>query len=190
MKDNLMEQKNTNSGSVIVMAIAALLSCGISANTYAASDSATIIIIGRVLANTCTIDTASAEQNITLDDIADRDIKGKGTTGGEKAVSIILRDCGASASSVVVTASGVGQDIDDTTAFVNSAVNGAEGVGLYFWQTDGTTRFLPDGSVKETSVLIPSVDNTLTYKAAYVGTKDTIKAGAFSTVVYMTFDYQ
>lgn len=157
----------------------------------AASDTAIITITGRVLANTCTIDSNSATQTVTLDDIADRDIRGKGKTGGTKDVVIKLNGCGDSASGVVVTASG-NPDSEDPSAFANAvseANEGATGVGVYFFQTDGTTKFLPSGTVTQTSPL-EAVDNTLTYKASFVGTKDSVTAGAFSTVVNMTFDYQ
>ncbi|MFP2423372.1 fimbrial protein [Pseudescherichia vulneris] len=169
--------------------VIAALVCGLSANTYAASDSATITISGRVLANTCTIDSATATQKIDLPNISDRDIKGVGKTGGEKEISIVLKDCGAAASSVVVTASGTAVT-DYSTAFANTASDGAKGVGLFFYQTDGVKKFKPDGSVQETSPLRSSEDNTLTYKAAYVGTEDTVTAGYFSTVVNMKFEYR
>lgn len=188
MKRRLIKEKNIKRATVTTGVIAALV-CGLSANTYAASDSATITITGRVLANTCTIDSTSASQNIVLSDIADRDIKGAGKTGGEKNIRIVLKDCGAAASNVVVTTSGTA-DTDDTTAFANTAADGAKGVGLYFYQTDGAKKFKPDGSVEETSALRPSEDNPLTYKASYVGTKDTVRAGDFSTVVNMMFKYQ
>lgn len=158
----------------------------------AASDTATITITGKVLANTCTIDSGSATQTIPLDDISDRDIRGKGTTGGPKDVVIKLTNCGAGASDVEVSASGTPDD-DDTSAFANvktQADGGATGVGVYFFQTDGTTKFVPAGTAKQISPLTPSVDNSLTYKAAFVGTKDTVTAGEFSTVVNMTFDYK
>lgn len=170
-------------------ALMALMAAGAA---QAASDTATITITGKVLANTCTIDSGSAVQTITLDDISDRDIRGKGTTGGKKDVVIKLTNCGASATGVEVSASGTPDD-DDTSAFANvktQADGGATGVGVYFYQTGGTTKFVPAGTAKQTSPLTPSVDNSLTYKAAFVGTKDTVTAGEFSTVVNMTFDYQ
>ncbi|SFT38252.1 major type 1 subunit fimbrin (pilin) [Kosakonia arachidis] len=170
-------------------ALMALMAAGA---TQAASDTATITITGTVLSNTCTIDSSSAVQNITLGAISDRDIKGKGTTGGKKDVVIKLTNCGAGTSGVVVRASGT-PDADDALAFANARVQesgGATGVGVYFFQTDGTTKFVPAGTITQTSSLIPSVDNTLTYKASFVGTKDAVTAGDFSTVVNMTFDYQ
>lgn len=159
-------------------------------NAQAASDTATITITGRVVANTCTISSGSKEQAIQLQSIADRDIQDKGATGGDNDVNIVLRDCGSAASKVKVSAWG-NADADDITAFANaisSSDGGAEGVGLYFYQTGGE-KFLPDGSVTESSDLIPSADNTLIYKAAYVGTKGTVAAGSFRTVVNMGFEY-
>jgi len=157
-----------------------------------AADSAVITINGRVIANTCTIDSNSASQIITLNDVADRDIRGKGKTSGEKEVTINLKDCGAQATAVTVTASGAA-DADDNTAFRNvitESNGGATGVGLYFYQESSTAKFTPDGAATQSRQLIPNSDNVLTYKAAYTGTKDTVTAGAFSTVINMMFEYQ
>lgn len=54
----------------------------------AASDTAALTITGKVLANTCTIDSGSAVQTIPLGNISDRDIRGKGTTGEKKKWSL------------------------------------------------------------------------------------------------------
>lgn len=76
-------------------------------NAYAATDTAIITITGKVVANTCTMSSGSATQTVTLNDIADRDIRGKGVTGGDKNISIVLKDCGTAASAVKVSAWGV-----------------------------------------------------------------------------------
>ncbi|QUG77039.1 fimbrial protein [Erwinia sp. E602] len=170
----------------------ALLLSGTGAVTHAASDSAIITLTGRVLANTCTIASGSETQTIQLANVADRDIKGKGTTAGEKTIEMVPEECGTAASAVKVSASG-SADADDKTAFANGITaksDGATGVGLYFYQTDGTKKFNPDGSVTEKSKLTPSENNTLTCKAAYVATKDSITAGEFRTVVNMNFEYE
>jgi len=164
----------------------------VSVHAHAVSDTATLTITGTVLANTCTLDSGSVKQSIKLDDIADRDIKGRGVTGGTKNIAITLTNCGSAATRVLVTASGTPDD-DNSAAFANTlskASNGATGVALYFFQTDGTTKFDPAGAVTQISTLKPLVDNILTYSASYVSTKDVVTAGAFSTVVNMTFDYQ
>lgn len=174
-------KKITCLSAVIVMLISSQIS--------KASNTAAITITGRVLANSCTVDTASAVQNVSLPDIGDRSLTAKGQTGGEKTIIVNLRNCGVSTGSVIVTASG-GTDANDPAAFANTAAGGATGVGLYFYQTDGKTLFSPDGSVNETSSLEPSVDNVLRFKAAYVSTLANVGAGGFSTVVNLRFDYQ
>lgn len=158
----------------------------------AASDGTSITLNGNILANTCTLSSGSKDQLIVLSNIADRDIRGKGNTGGEKEVNMVLRDCGVAATAVLVRAWG-GADDDDTSAFKNAIMEsegGATGVGLYFYQTDGKSKFKPDGSITQTSNLTPSADNTLIYKAAYVGTNDSVTAGKFSTTVNINFEYQ
>ncbi|XGI80457.1 fimbrial protein [Enterobacter hormaechei] len=171
---------------ILLMALVA------ASSAQAASDSARITITGNVLSNTCTIDNGSANQTVVLPDISDRDISGKGKLGGLTNVTIKLNDCGTAASEVEVSASG-NQDDEDATAFSNSVSQedgGATGVGVYFYHTDGATKFLPDGSVTQVSKLTPLSDNTLNYQASYVGINDTVTAGPFSTVVNMTFTYQ
>ncbi|KAB8312454.1 type 1 fimbrial protein [Erwinia endophytica] len=183
-----MKLKNEKSNTVLIGALAVFV-CGMSVNTYATTDTASITITGTVIANTCTIDNDSATQAISLTPIADRDIKGVGTTGGAKKVNIVLKDCGEGASAVKVTASGEadGSEFKNTYAGTEQAATGG---GLRFLETDSKTAFTPDGKTTETSTLTPSSDNTLIYTAEYVGTADKVTAGEFETVVNMTFEYQ
>lgn len=189
MKDNILEKHINHIHALKTAGLALLLTACLSGVVRAASDTATITITGTVKASTCTIDSDSANKKVTLPDIADRDIQGKGKTGGTKDIDIVLKDCGASVTTVLVTASGNADD-ENTGAFKNSLTDGADGVALYFYKTDKTGLFNPQGTETETSTLTPSQDNTLTYQAAYVGTKDKVTAGAFSTVVNMKFNYQ
>ncbi|MHA1000457.1 fimbrial protein [Leclercia pneumoniae] len=180
--------KHINLSLLILRAILLFLA-GKSSLIYAATDTATITITGNVLANTCTIDSGSANQSITLPDITARELRGKGTTAGEKEVRITLTDCGDTVNRVVVKAFGQ-EDSDDPVAFKNALADGSSGVGIYFYQTDGITKFRPDGSIQQTSALLPLPVNVLEYKVSYVATKETVEAGGFRSVVSMTFDYQ
>ncbi|WP_286932911.1 fimbrial protein [Leclercia sp. UBA5958] len=177
-----------NNFSLIILRALLFLLAGKSSLIYAAADTATITITGKVLANTCTIDSGSANQSITLPDITARELRGKGTTAGEKLVRITLTDC-ETVNRVVVKAFGQ-EDVDDPVAFKNALADGSRGVGIYFYQTDGITKFRPDGSIQQTSALLPLPVNVLDYKVSYVATKETVEAGGFRSVVSMTFDYQ
>lgn len=66
----------------------------------------------------------------------------------------------------------------------------ATGIGIYFYQTNGSNLLFPDGRRAETIQLTPSVDNTLTFYATYGITTASVTPGNISAVVNMTFDYQ
>lgn len=165
--------------------------CVLSASAQAASDNAVINVTGKILANTCTLDAAGSDLSPTLAPISERDLRGKGTVAGQKTINIALKDCGADAGNVEIKAQGDVAE-DDEYAFKNAAATGATtGVGLYFYQTDGTTRFKADGSVIETvTSLTPSANNTLEFSAAYVSTAEAPSAGDFKTQVNLTLTYQ
>jgi major type 1 subunit fimbrin (pilin) len=151
-----------------------------------------VTISGRVIANTCTLDTSASDLQPVLPNIADKDIKGIGTTGGEKEVKIVLKECGAAASKVTVKASGIPEGGSDGNVFKNTSQTGAaSGVGIYFYQnTTGSEKFDPQGNVIQDYVLKPGQDNMLKFRASYVGTQDLITAGKVETVVNLTMTYQ
>ncbi|ENJ4070667.1 type 1 fimbrial protein [Enterobacter hormaechei] len=157
--------------------------------SQANSDSASITIIGRVLANTCTIDNGSARQTIILPDVSDRDFHSVGVTIGETPVSIRLNDCGSDIQSVVVKVSGDADSVN-TEAFNNSynGQNKAEGIAINFYRTDGIS-FLPNGSNPEEIKLAPG-NNEIVYKTSYISTTEKIVGGNVVAVVNLQFDYK
>lgn len=178
----------SNMGKALVL----LACCAPVAGAWAASEPASvdITVTGQIISNTCTVDATKSDLEPVLDTVSDRDMKGKGTVKGQKDINIVLTDCGADTTKVEVTASGTAQD---TTADANAFSNTGEatGVGLYFYETDGATKFSPDGSVKETVTLSPddSDNATMTFKAGYVSVVDTPVAGDFKSQVTLTLAY-
>lgn len=114
----------------------------------------------------------------------------KGNVLAKRPVSILLKDCGEMARQVRVTTHGE-SDSNNISAFSNQATRsgGAAGVGLYFYTTDGEHLLLPDGSAYEDIAIHASADNSLTFYAGYVSTKDVVTAGSFQSVVYVEFNY-
>jgi major type 1 subunit fimbrin (pilin) len=164
---------------------AMLLLCG---NAVAASDSAEINVSGKILANTCTI--GSASYDVELPAVADRDIKGAGTVSAVSVeVPVLLTGCGADVSTVKVTASGTGSGNYFTNS-VNATAGGATGVGIAFYQTDRKSEFKASGEVSETSDLNASGETTLTYLAKYIGIAERVTAGDVKAAVSMKFEYQ
>lgn len=156
--------------------------------SLATSDSATITITGRVLANTCTIDNGSVRQTVILPDVSDRDFHDVGVTAGETPVTIRLNDCGSDIQLVVVTASGDADSVN-SQAFNNSynGQNKANGVAINFYRTDGIL-FSPNGSNPEETKLIPG-NNVLVYKASYISTTKKIAGGNITSVINLELEY-
>lgn len=157
--------------------------------TLAKSDSATITITGRVLANTCTIDNGSAKQTVILPDVSDRDFRDVGVTAGETPVIIRLNDCGSDIQSVMVKVSG-DPDPVNPGAFNNSynGQNKANGVAINFYRTDGVL-FSPNGSNPEETKLIPG-NNEIVYKTSYISTINKISGGNVTSVVSLHLEYK
>ncbi len=152
-----------------------------------AGDSTTVTITGTVRANTCTVgDTAKGE----LDLVSVRDFKQTaGTVVGSANVPVVFSDCGGQTKGVKVTVTGTA--VGNGGAFKNAndgQAGGAKNVGVYFYDTDGTTLIKAgtDVAAKEQAF---DTDTTLNYKASYVSITDGVEAGSVLTTITMNFTY-
>lgn len=195
MSKRLKNKMHRQTSAVVLMIAATTLLAGLSAMVMAASDLVSINVTGKVIDNTCTVDTANSDLYPTLVDVSAHDLKGKGTTLGKRDIKLSLKDCGKDITrGVVITAKGT-PDTADTEgyAFKNASTGegAATGVGLQFYKTvDKTTPFRADGNDTETISTLKEGDNTLTFAAAYVATSDEPSAGDFSTTVNLTLAYK
>jgi major type 1 subunit fimbrin (pilin) len=162
----------------------------------AASDPVGINVTGKILDNTCTVDTVNSDLNPVMDPVSARDLKGKNTTLAKRDIKLVLKECGKDITNgVIVTAWGESDPSDaNGYAFMNASTGtgAAQGVGLQFYkQADKETPFKVNGDIKEKiTSLKEGDDNTLTFAAAYVATSDEPSAGDFSTTVNLTLEYQ
>lgn len=162
----------------------ALLSSG-----TGAADMTSVTLEGELIDSSCTF---AGGLLVKLPDVQRTEFTQKGTVLAITPVNIELKDCAAGAGKVDVYARG-SPTTEDEFAFANTSTRGdsASGVGLYFYQEDGSTLFRPDGSVGQSvTTLKPSVDNTLTFSAGYVALTDSTVAGSFSSVVNILLDYK
>ncbi|ADW76659.1 Fimbrial protein domain-containing protein (plasmid) [Rahnella aceris] len=164
-------------------------------NAIAASEPVAINVTGKIVDNTCTVDTNGSDLNPILVGVSARDLKGVGTTLGKRDIKISLKDCGKDIDrGLVVTASGEPDTADESGyAFKNASTgeSAASGVGLQFYKSaDRSTPFMTNGNVTETISNLKEGDNTLTFAAAYVAIIAEPSAGDFSTTVNLKLDYQ
>lgn len=159
-------------------------------SAMAADSDGTISVTGKVVDNTCELDKADIP--VTLDTVSAVSLmNAKKTDVAAKDFTVALKNCGAHAKNVDITVSGT-PDGEDSTAFKNEATNSAaSGVAMDFYSLNGTdkTKMKPDGG-EATQPLKDDVASTLNFRAAYVGTKDSITAGNFKSVVKFSLTYE
>ncbi|WP_277973524.1 fimbrial protein [Pantoea agglomerans] len=187
--------KSRKASAGVHVAMTAMLFCTLSTNVMAASEPVSIMIKGKILDNTCTVDTTGSDLAPTMAPVSARDLKEVGTTLGKMDIKLSLKDCGKDINrGVIITAKGEPDSDDpDGYAFKNltTGTGAASGVGLQFYKSaDRTTPFKADGSDTETNTSLKEGDNILTFAAAYVATTATPGAGDFTTTVSLTLAYQ
>lgn len=177
----------TKKQNLLAMVVLMATVMGGSHQALAAGDNTTVTITGTVRANTCTVgDTAKGE----LATVSVRDFKQTaGTVVGSVDVPVVFSDCGGGTTGVKVTVSGTAAGNDGAFKNANEGQEGgAENVGVYFYDTDGTTLIKAgtDVAAKEQAF---TTDTTLNYKASYVSITDGVEAGSVLTMITMNFTY-
>lgn len=164
---------------------------GIPQLVMAAFDSATVNIKGYVKDKTCTLTGAGNVTEFTLPPVSVRDFKDNGDIGNVD-IPIEFKDCGIDTQGVTVKVSG--ELGGSAGAFKNTldgddSQGGATGVGINFYDTDGTT-LIQAGSDVEAKDQAFTKETTLHYRASYTKVADEVKAGKVNTVITLTFTYQ
>ena len=152
-----------------------------------AEDSTMVTITGTVRANTCTVgDTAKGE----LAPVSVRDFNQvAGTVVGSAAIPVVFSDCGGGTTGVRVTVSGTAAGSDGAFSNANDGQDGgAKNVGVYFYDTDGTTLIKAGTNVSASDQAF-TTDTTLNYKASYVSLTGDVGAGSVLTTITMSFTY-
>lgn len=171
----------------ILVAGAITSSLLVSMNANAASDSVPVNITATVVENTCTPSWELSGMNVDFSRVSVKDF-GVGKAAGQKSFSLSLKDCGANATKVSVTASG-SPDGTDSKLFANS-VSTTSGVGVAIWGGPSqSTQMTPDGQV---SVEYPITDNasTMTFSARLMQSGSTAPvAGDVKSTITMTVTY-
>jgi major type 1 subunit fimbrin (pilin) len=160
------------------------------AHALAASDQTTVTITGKVLDNTCTLTGAGENITFPLPFVSVRDFNTENKKIGSVEIPIVFTDCGSGIQGVTVKVSG--EPGGSAGAFKNTldgdtSHDGATGVGVNFYDTDGT--LIKAGSDVEATKQSFSQDTTLYYEASYAKVADDIKAGLINAVITLSFTY-
>ncbi|WP_211465552.1 fimbrial protein [Collimonas silvisoli] len=124
--------------------ISSLLACaplwlGICGTAHAVDS--TITVTATVVADPCTVDTASQKMNIDLGKLSAADLATAGTLSAKKDFGLTL-NCPAGTTGVTYTFAGTA-DSSDTTSFKNEGT--ASHVAVRLYQSDGQAVISPGG---------------------------------------------
>ncbi|WP_061708445.1 fimbrial protein [Pseudenterobacter timonensis] len=153
--------------------------------TQAHADSVAVQIRGNILANTCSVDSASQNLTVDLGQAVASDFKDVGDTGSWKAFDLTLSKCPPTTTLVTATFNGQ-PDSEHPTKFANTG--SAQGLALELADRTDDILIAPQASFNALVNQSGNVDFPLA--ARYYATDTPVRAGSFSSVVQVTFIYQ
>lgn len=164
--------------------ITLLLLAGLLTQEHA--DEIAIQMRGNIIANTCSVDSASQNLTIDLGQAASSDFKDVGDTGEWKNFDLTLSKCPSTTTLATATFNGQA-DSAHPTKFASTGSAG--GLALELADRLDRITIAPQASF---SALVNQSDHTVDFPLAarYYATSMPVSAGTFSSVVQVTFTYQ
>lgn len=181
---------------VVSMTAAALLvvSWGAQAEGTDGSPAAVVHITGSVTGNTCTPEwTAGQNVEIALGKVSGTKMKAVGDVGTTQPFSLSLKDCDKGITKVAVTAKGQ-PDKADSSAFANTAANGATGVAVSLFGGDDGATPLAANSATAVEYKVTNGAAVMSFlaklkRSALVGDKGTENGAVDSTAtLFMSYE--
>ncbi|EOC8681427.1 fimbrial protein [Enterobacter roggenkampii] len=154
--------------------------------TQAHADEIAIQMRGNIIANTCSVNSASQNLTIDLGQAASSDFKDVGDTGEWKNFDLTLLKCPSTTTLATATFNGQA-DSAHPTKFASTGSSG--GLALELADRLDRITIAPQASF---SALVNQSDHTVDFPLAarYYATSMPVSAGTFSSVVQVTFTYQ
>jgi len=172
----------------VVAGLVTMVMAGINAPlTLASNDPVSVTITGKIIANTCTLDSTSVI--VPLGSIALRELQTMGKTSSLKSFNLDLKECGDAAKSVNVTVKGIADEQNSQALALTSAGDSAaQGVAIYLLDKD--KNLLPINDEASASYnLVAGNKNLLLFYAQYVATTDNPRAGEAKSSASIYLDY-
>ncbi|MGR5945404.1 fimbrial protein [Enterobacter sp. C4G1] len=138
----------------------------------------------------CTISSTTATQNIPMGNISTSSFNSAGDSAGPQKVSIVLTSCPSTAKGATVRFDGASHPDNSNLLAISAASGGtaASGVGIGFYEEDGTT-LIPMASRSAEKILSSTADTTFNFIAKYVATAAVVTKGEANASTDFTIDY-
>ncbi|MBO2675583.1 fimbrial protein [Shewanella algae] len=159
----------------------------LSTTTAFAADG-TINFTGEITSAACTVDAASANQNVALGTVNSSVFSGVGVVAAPTKFDITLTNCDAAVTSVNVSFDGPA-DSNNSQLLALDGASTAAGVGIALYEDDATT-LIPLATKSKSHSLNTGADTTISYVAKYMATASSVTAGSANASTNFTVSYQ
>jgi P pilus assembly protein, pilin FimA len=147
----------------------------------------TINFVGNILDTACTVDTASANQTVTLGNVASSSFTATGSTAAATRFTIVLTNCPATVTGASVRFDGAVSPANNTILALNAGQT-ATNVGIALYDQNNTTQ-IPIGTPSASVPVSTTAANTLTFFARYYATATPVGAGTANSTATFTITY-
>lgn len=149
----------------------------------------TVNITGTIQGNTCTVTTDTANQQVTLGDIAAKQFNAAGSASQPVAFTIGLVNCGSAASAVSLTFTGDADTTNGSLLALTSQAGSAAGVGVAI--LDSQRTLVPLNSASRQYTLDPQqTTQNLTFYGEMMATSSPVTAGSVDATTTFSLTYQ
>lgn len=156
------------------------------ANMAHAADG-TVKFTGNIIADACTVDTASKDQTVVLGDVSTKAFAAAGDKASPTKFKIKLTSCPASLTSVLVKFDGVSDSANTNLLKLDSAQT-ATAVGIEIADNNGVP--IPLHTASPTYPIAADHTADLTFIGRYVATAAAVGAGTANGTSQFTINYQ
>jgi major type 1 subunit fimbrin (pilin) len=143
-------------------------------------------IEGTITEKTCIIADQSKDFTVNMPDVPSIDVREIGAVSAKTNFTVTLTRCGADVNNAVITFSG--STMAEDTALYKLEEGGVDGLGLIIF--DRNEKQITNNIKSENYPLTPSVDNTLSFYAAYKSVKNDVQPGPANASVSFVVTYE
>lgn len=172
----------------LLLVAAAGLSIAALSSPASAADG-TITINGKIVASTCSVNTADKNLTVTLPTVGANTLAGIGSTAGNRAFAIRLTCTGATSSVGLYFEPGTNIDASTNNLKIATGGTNATGVQVRLLNADLSPITLSDSANSQRISATVAGPNVLNYYAQYISTAATVGAGDVTTSVTYNLQY-
>ncbi|HCM7229830.1 TPA: fimbrial protein [Klebsiella aerogenes] len=159
----------------------------------ALADGGQVNITGKVVANSCEVDTGGTDKEVYIGQFSTADFPSVGSTTAAKSFTIALKNCTAGIKGTKITFSGTKAAGNPALLALSDNGEGTAGViatGVGVEILDASMTSIPVNNTDSALYPLSPDSNQLTFNLRYQSTSATVTAGDATAVLYFDMQYE